>query len=101
MATRRDQLQSHQFMMQRVTSALVIHDTDPQQSPFRRFAGSAFAGLMIAIIMVAGVAIYGMLINGGKKTWRSDSAIVLEKETGVRYVYREASNTLHPVANYA
>jgi type VII secretion protein EccB len=101
MATRRDQLQSHQFMMQRVTSALVIHDTDPQQSPFRRFAGSAFAGLMIAIIVIAGVAIYGLLVNGGKKSWRSDSAIVLEKETGVRYVYREATNTLHPVANYA
>jgi type VII secretion protein EccB len=101
MATRRDQLQSYQFLMQRVTSAMVIHETDPQQSPFRRFAGSAFAGLMIAIIAIAGVAVFGMLVNGGKKTWRSESAIVQEKETGVRYVYRKNTDTLYPVANIA
>lgn len=99
MASRRDQLQSYQFLMQRVTSALVIHETDPQQSPFRRFAGSAFAGLMIAIIATAGVAVYGMLKNGGKTSWKSEAAIVQEKETGVRYVYR--SDTLYPVANIA
>jgi hypothetical protein len=87
-ATRRDQLQSYQFLMQRVVSALVIHDTDPQQSPLRRFAGSAFAGLMIAVIGIAGVAVFGVLVQGGKKTWRSPQAIVMEKETGARYVFR-------------
>ncbi|MFC7528576.1 type VII secretion protein EccB [Actinoplanes sp. GCM10030250] len=97
MATRRDRLQSYQFLLQRVVSALVIHETDPQVSPFKRFAGSAFAGLMIAVIAVGGVAVFGMLKSGGKTSWRNPQAIVLEKETGVRYVYR--NDVLYPVAN--
>jgi type VII secretion protein EccB len=99
MATRRDRLHSYQFLLQRVVSALVIHDTDPEQSPFRRFAGSAFAGLMIAVIAVGGVTVYGMPKSGCKTSWRNPQAIVLEKETGVRYVYRDG--VLYPVANQA
>ncbi|MEV6302246.1 type VII secretion protein EccB [Actinoplanes sp. NPDC051861] len=99
MATRRDRLHSYQFLLQRVVSALVIHDTDPQQSPLKRFAGSAFAGLMIAVIAVGGVAVYGMLKSGGKTSWRTPEAVVVEKETGVRYIYRD--DVLYPVANQA
>ncbi|MBT8227405.1 MAG: type VII secretion protein EccB [Dactylosporangium sp.] len=99
MATRRDQLQSYQFLMQRVTSALVIHETDPSRSPFRRFAGAVFAGLMIAVIATAGVTVYGLFVQGGKTSWRAGEAIVTEKETGARYIYRDG--TLYPVANYA
>lgn len=35
MPTRRDQLQAYQFMMQRVTSALIVHETDPELTPLR------------------------------------------------------------------
>ena len=37
MLTRRDQVQSYQFLVQRVISALVIRETDPLTPPFRRF----------------------------------------------------------------
>jgi len=99
MASRRDQLQSYQFLVQRVVSALVMRETDPAQSPFRRLTGSAFASLMVAVLALAAVGVYGIIKPGGKNTWRSGDSVIVEKETGTRYVYREGK--LHPMANYA
>jgi len=98
MASRRDQLQSYQFLVQRVVSALVMRETDPAQSPFRRLTSSAFASVMVAVVALAAVGVYGVIRPGGKDTWRSGDAVIVEKETGTRYVYREGK--LHPMANY-
>jgi type VII secretion protein EccB len=97
-ATRRDQLQSYQFLVQRVVSALVIRDTDPPQSPFRRLASGVFASIMVAILALAAVGVYGVIRPGGNKSWKNSSTVVLEKETGTRYVYFDGK--LHPVANF-
>ena len=99
MASRRDQLQSYQFLVQRVVSALVMQETDPAQSPFRRLTGSAFASIMVAVLALAAVGVYGVIRPGGKDTWRAGNAVIVEKETGTRYVYRDGK--LHPMANYA
>jgi type VII secretion protein EccB len=99
MASRRDQLQSYQFMVQRVVSALVLRETDPAQPPFRRLSGAVFASVMVAVIALTGVALYGVIFPGGKDSWRAGDAVIIEKETGTRYVYRQGK--LHPVANYA
>ncbi len=99
MASRRDQLQSYQFLVQRVVSALVQRETDPQQAPFRRALGTAFASVMVAALALAAVGIYGVIKPGGKKTWKDGAAVIVEKETGTRYVYRDGK--LFPVANYA
>ncbi|MEN3308214.1 MAG: hypothetical protein V7603_4416, partial [Micromonosporaceae bacterium] len=40
MASRRDQLQSYQFLIHRVISALVMRETDPAESPLRRGVGA-------------------------------------------------------------
>ncbi|MGW4462838.1 type VII secretion protein EccB [Micromonospora sp. NPDC004704] len=99
MPSRQDQLHSYQFMVQRVVAALVMRETDPAQSPFRRAAGATLASVLIAAIALGGVTVYGAIVGGGGKSWRDPSAVIVEKESGARYVFREEK--LHLVLNYA
>jgi type VII secretion protein EccB len=98
---RQDQLQSHQFATQRVVAALLTHDPDPARSPFRHTAAAAFAGILLAVVALAGAAVYGLLTGTGEVDWRAEGAILVEKESGARYVYLRADDKLHPVLNYA
>jgi hypothetical protein len=81
-ASKRDQLQAHQFLVQRVTSALVRRETDPEQPPFRRPSGAAVGSLALAVVALAVVGVYGLIVPGGSKAWRDDDAVIVEKETG-------------------
>ncbi len=99
MATRRDQLHSYQFLTQRVLSALVMRETDPAQSPLRRGVGAVFVGVMIAVLVAAGYGVYGIFTKVGNDNWRSDGAVVVEKESGASFVYLDGK--LHPALNYA
>ena len=86
MASRRDQLQAYQFMTQRVLSAFVMRETDPAQSPLRRGVGAVFAGLMIAVMVGAGFGVVGIVTKTGSNNWRTDGAVVIEKETGASFL---------------
>ncbi|TCC22337.1 type VII secretion protein EccB [Kribbella sindirgiensis] len=99
MATRKDQLQSHQFSVQRMVSALVTRESDPEQPPFRRPTTAAFGSVALAIVALAGVWVYGLVVPGGSKAWANGDAVIVEKETGTRYVYVDGH--LRPVTNYA
>ncbi len=99
MASRRDQLQSHQFLTQRVISAMVMRETDPAQSPLRRGIGAVFAGLMISVMVAAGFGVYGLLTKTGGDAWKTDGAVVIERETGAAFVFQ--GGELHPMLNYA
>src|ERR1700754_1463758 len=99
MPSRQDQLQSYQFMVQRVVAALVMRETDPAQSPFRRAAGATLASLLVSAIALGGAAVYGAFVGGGGQGWKNESAVIIEKESGARYVYRQGR--LRPVLNYA
>ncbi|BCB82519.1 type VII secretion protein EccB [Phytohabitans flavus] len=99
MATRRDQLHSYQFLTQRVISAFVMRETDPQQSPLRRGVGAVFGGVMVAILVAAGFGIYGILTKVGSDGWKTEGAVVIEKETGASFVY--VGGVLHPTLNFA
>jgi type VII secretion protein EccB len=98
MASRSDQLHSHQFALQRAVSALAMRDPDPVSSPLRRIGGALFASVMIAVLAVAAVGVYGLLRPGTGGSWRDGQATIIEKETGARYVYIDGK--LHPVLNY-
>ncbi|WFE40014.1 type VII secretion protein EccB [Micromonospora sp. WMMD998] len=98
MASRQDQLHSYQFTVQRAVAALVMRETDPAQSPFRRLAGAGLASVLVAVIALGAVALYG-LFTGGGSSWRDTGAVIVEKESGARFVYRDGK--LHPVLNYA
>jgi type VII secretion protein EccB len=99
MASKRDQLQAYQFVVQRATSALVVGETDPEHPPFRRPVSSSFIGLALAIVALACVGVYGMIVPGGNDAWRDADAVIVEAETGTRFVYLDGR--LHPVSNYA
>ncbi|GAB3435476.1 type VII secretion protein EccB [Actinophytocola sediminis] len=99
MASKRDQLQAYQFVVQRATSALVVGETDPEHPPFRRPVSSSFIGVALAIVALACVGVYGMIVPGGNDAWRDANAVIIETETGTRFVY--LNERLHPVANYA
>lgn len=99
MATKRDQLQSHQFLVQRMVSALVTRESDPEQPPFRRSSVAALGSLALAVLVLAGFGVYGLIVPGGNKSWQRGEVVVVEKETGTRYVY--VDGRLHPVTNYA
>ncbi|WP_446220161.1 type VII secretion protein EccB [Micromonospora sp. IBHARD004] len=98
MPSRQDQLHSYQFTVQRAVAALVMRETDPAQSPFRRLAGAGLASVLVAVIGLGGFALYGLFAGGGN-SWRDSGAVIVEKESGARFVYRE--QRLHPVLNYA
>jgi type VII secretion protein EccB len=97
MPSRQDQLHSYQFMVQRVVSALVLRETDPTKSPFRRAAGATLASVLIAVVIAAGFGIYGVFTSRGDRTWRTDGAVIVEKGTGAVYVWRDGK--LHPALN--
>ncbi len=98
MPSRQDQLHSHQFTVQRVGAALVARETDPEQSPFRRVAGATLAGALLAVLGLAGAVAYSVLTGGTAANWRDTGAVIIEKESGARYVYLDGR--LHPVLNY-
>jgi type VII secretion protein EccB len=98
MASKRDQLHAHQFLVQRTVSALVTRETDPEQPPFRRPGTAAFAGIGIAVVAMAAVGVYGLINPGGNDSWRDGQSVIVEEETGTRYVYLD--ERLHPVENY-
>ncbi|SDM80619.1 type VII secretion protein EccB [Allokutzneria albata] len=105
MATRRDQLQAYQFMMQRVISAVMLRETDPEQTPLRRGVGAVFAGVMIAVLVAAGYGIYGIFTGIGGTSWKQPGAVIIERETGATFVYlpgigADAQATLQPTLNY-
>ncbi|RGC69090.1 ESX-1 secretion system protein eccB1 [Micromonospora sp. MW-13] len=98
MPSRQDQLHSYQFTVQRAVAALVMRETDPARSPFRRLAGAGLASVLVAAITLGGFALYGLFTGGGTR-WRDPGAVIVEKESGARFVYRDRK--LHPVLNYA
>ncbi|MBK1789088.1 type VII secretion protein EccB [Prauserella cavernicola] len=99
MASKRDQLQAHQFLAQRVISALVTRETDPEQPPFKRPSGAAFGSIVITVLALVAVGVYGFIVPGGDKAWRDGDSVLVVKETGTRYVY--LNERLHPVLNYS
>ena len=99
MQSRRDQVQAQSYVLGRLTTALVSGEPDTAENPHRRSVVGTVAGLLLATLVVGGFAVYGLLRPGGANTWRAAGVLVVEKETGNRYVY--ADNRLRPVLNYA
>ncbi|MDT0202160.1 type VII secretion protein EccB [Nocardioides sp. AE5] len=99
MQTRRDQLHAYRFMTRRAMSALVTGEPDAVEPPMRRITLMTVSGIMVAIIVAAVFAVIGLLKGGGSNDWQAEGAVVMEKETGARYVMIDGQ--LHPAVNYA
>src|SRR5438552_944633 len=97
MQSKRDQVQAHRFMMNRLSAAILQSEPDAPSTPMRRFSLGTFGGAMIAVLLVAGSAMFGVLLHGGSTAYRTPGAIIVEKDTGNRFLLLDG--TLHPVLN--
>ncbi len=80
-------------------SALVTGEPDSVEPPMRRLTVITVSGIMIAIVVAAVFAVIGLLRGGGGDDWKAEGSVIMEEETGARFVMVEG--TLHPVLNYA
>jgi type VII secretion protein EccB len=96
--TRKDLLQAHRLMTQRAALALVLGEPDDPELPLRRLNVAAFCGVMVALLVMAVFGIYGLMNPGGATGLRQPGMLIVEKETGARYVW--CQNQLCPVDNY-
>lgn len=100
MWTQRDQIQAYQFLRRRLVSALVVADANHPISPTRRLVIGGALGLAVTVLVVAGFGISGVLHPPAKSDWRRGGQVIVEKETGTRFVLGQ-DGQLHPVLNYA
>lgn len=96
--TRRSALRAHRYAATRVVTALVTRRGGVGTARLRTGWPAATAGVVAAGLLLAGAAAYGALGPGGAD-WRTPGAILVERETGTRYVV--AGGRLHPVLNYS
>ncbi|MFD0691570.1 type VII secretion protein EccB [Actinomadura fibrosa] len=101
MQSRRDLYQAHRLMTQRVGLALLQGEPDIAESPMRRLSVGAFAGVMVGLLIVAVFGIWGILSPGGAKGLDKPGQLIIEKETGTKYIYDANTGKMFPVANYA
>ncbi|MES4904185.1 MULTISPECIES: type VII secretion protein EccB [unclassified Streptomyces] len=98
MQTKRDQVQAHMFVMGRLTSAMLRADPDAPESPQGRTNRAVTISVLIAILLCAGSFVFGLLSPGTKNSWRDPGTLVINKETGTRYLY--LGGRLRPVRNH-
>ncbi|PWS46498.1 type VII secretion protein EccB, partial [Streptomyces sp. ZEA17I] len=101
MQSKRDQVQAHGFMMGRLSSGLLTADPDAPESPLGRTTRGIVFGILVTVLIGAGTTVYGLLRPGGNETWRKGENLVVNRETGARYLWTGTDGVLHPVRNYA
>jgi type VII secretion protein EccB len=99
MQNRRDQVQAHMFVMGRLTSGLLRVDLDSPESPVGRTNRGLVTGIVIAVLVAAGAFVFGLISPGTSDSWRASGTLIVDKQTGARYLY--VDGTLRPVLNYA
>ncbi|MER6943389.1 type VII secretion protein EccB [Nonomuraea sp. NPDC000554] len=101
MQTRKDLYQAHRLMTQRLGMALLQAEPDVPESPMRRQNVAVFCGLIVAVLVAAGFGIWGLLKPGNSTKLTDPGQLLVEEETGAKYVFSQQENKMMPVANYA
>ncbi|MFC5170885.1 type VII secretion protein EccB [Streptomyces mutomycini] len=101
MQSKRDQVQAHGFMMGRLSSGLLTADPDAPESPLGRTTRGVVFGVLVTVLIGAGATVYGLLRPGGNDGWRDARNLVVNRDTGARYLWTGTDGVLHPVRNYA
>lgn len=99
MQTKRDQVQAHLFVMGRLTSSMLRADPDAPESPQGRTNRGTAIGVVVTVLICAGAFIFGLIKPGVKDSWRAPGALVVDRDTGSRYLHLDGR--LRPVRNYA
>ncbi|MFE2633097.1 type VII secretion protein EccB, partial [Streptomyces sp. NPDC059374] len=101
MQSKRDQVHAHTFMMGRLSSGLLMADPDAPESPLGRTTRGVVFGVLVTVLIGAGATVYGLLRPGGNDAWRDEAHLVVNRDTGARYLWTTTDGVLHPVRNYA
>ncbi|GAB2940660.1 type VII secretion protein EccB [Streptomyces heilongjiangensis] len=101
MQSKRDQVHAHTFMMGRLSSGLLTADPDAPESPLGRTTRGLVFGVLVTVLIGAGTIVYGLLRPGGNDGWRDGEHLVVNRDTGARYLWTGTDGVLHPVRNYA
>lgn len=99
MQTRRDHVQAYRFATGRLSAALISGDAAARDVPLRRARLGVGLGALLAVLVCGGTLLYALISPGGATSWRNPGSVVVEKETGNRYLFLDGS--LHPTVNYA
>ncbi|HKT01894.1 MAG TPA: type VII secretion protein EccB [Rugosimonospora sp.] len=99
MQTQKDHLHAYQTLVGRMSSALLRGDTAHGEQPAHRSRLGLVLGLVLGLLAAGGFWVYGLIKPGGNTSWKATGVVVLEKETGNRYVY--LGGQLRPVLNQA
>jgi len=94
--SRREQVRAYRFVTRRIVSALLSGDPESTELPMRRLGMAVFGSTMLAAIVFAAVGVYGLYNPGGGSL--SDNTLVIERETGARYVF--VGGVLYPALNF-
>ncbi|MFD4555915.1 type VII secretion protein EccB [Streptomyces sp. NPDC058469] len=99
MQSRRDQVQAHLFVMNRLTTSLSRINPDLPDSPAGRTNRGMLFGIGAAVVCCAGALLIGLIFPGHSDTWRADGTVVLDKQSGGRFLY--TGGLLRPLLNTA
>ncbi|WP_335937623.1 type VII secretion protein EccB [Streptomyces sp. PTD5-9] len=99
MQSRKDQVQAHMFVMGRLTSGMLRGDPDAPESPVGRTNRGMAWGVGLGVVMAVGSVLFGLIAPSGSTSWRQADALIVQKDTGTRYLYLDGR--LRPVLNYA
>lgn len=98
MQSKRDQVHAHTFMMGRLSSSLLMADPDAPESPLGRTTRGVVFGVLVTVLIGAGATVYGLLRPGGNDAWRDGKHLVVNRDTGARYLWTGTDGVLHPCA---
>ena len=99
MQSRKDHVQAYQFSVGRLVRAVTAGDASAGEIPFRRSNLGVTIGTILAVLLSGGAVVFGLIRPTASTAWRANGSIVVEKESGTRYLY--LNGRLYPTANYA
>ncbi|MEZ0108717.1 type VII secretion protein EccB [Catenulispora sp. EB89] len=99
MATRRQELQAHKFMVRRLTAGLVGGDAGTAQPPAARLKAGLFLGTAAGVLGIGGAAVVGLISPKADSSWQDGQSVVVEQGTYNQYIY--TGGVLHQVLNQA
>lgn len=99
MQTKKDHVHAYQSLVGRMSAALMLGDTNYSEPPARRALIGLVFGLVLALLIGVAFWVYGLINPGGSTVWKKPNVILVEKESGARFVYQRG--LLVPVVNHA
>lgn len=99
MQTQKDRVHAYQFLIGRMASALVSGEPSPAEPPDRGHRLGLYSGLVLGVLVAVGFWVYGLIVPGGNDVWQEAGVIIVEEETGNRYLYLDGQ--LRPAMNQA